>query len=87
MQSIHTWRPRATLVALAWMTALALLAPAALAKKDSDKPAQATTAKSRKPPKVKMENGSGESTAERDRRLFRECKGRPNAGACAGYTG
>lgn len=29
---------------------------------------------------------SQESTAERDRRLYRECKGLPNAGACAGYT-
>ena len=31
--------------------------------------------------------GSAETTAERDRRLLRECKGRVNAGACAGYTG
>lgn len=29
---------------------------------------------------------SHESTAERDRRLKRECKGRPNAGACLGYA-
>ena len=29
---------------------------------------------------------SEESTAERDRRLYRECKGMPNAGACLGYT-
>lgn len=29
---------------------------------------------------------SEESTAERDRRLYRECKGRPNAGACLGYA-
>lgn len=87
MQSIHTRRPRAALVALACMAALAVLAPAAYAKKSSDKPAQVTTAKPKKPGKVKMENGSGESTAERDRRLMRECKGRPNAGACSGYTG
>lgn len=26
------------------------------------------------------------SQAERDKRLKRECKGRPNAGACLGYT-
>lgn len=30
--------------------------------------------------------GSGESEAERDRRLKRECKGRPNAGVCLGYA-
>jgi hypothetical protein len=35
----------------------------------------------------RIHRGSGESTTERDRRLLRECKGRPNAGACAGYTG
>lgn len=29
---------------------------------------------------------SEESTAERDRRMYRECWGRPNAGACLGYT-
>lgn len=29
---------------------------------------------------------SEESTSERDRRLYRECRGRPNAGACLGYA-
>jgi hypothetical protein len=29
---------------------------------------------------------SEESSAKRDRRLLRECKGRPNAGACLGYA-
>lgn len=28
----------------------------------------------------------GETQRERDRRLKRECKGRPNAGACLGYA-
>ena len=36
--------------------------------------------------KVKVDKGSAESTPERDRRLSRECKGMPNAGACLGYT-
>lgn len=39
--------------------------------------------------KVKIQNirsNSDESGAERDRRLYRECQGRPNSGACAGYT-
>jgi hypothetical protein len=35
----------------------------------------------------KFIKGGEESTAERDRRLYRECKGRVNAGACSGYTG
>lgn len=29
--------------------------------------------------------GSAETTKERERRLTRECRGRPNAGACLGY--
>lgn len=33
-----------------------------------------------------IRNNSEETTAERDRRLYRECQGRPNSGACAGYT-
>jgi len=30
-------------------------------------------------------SGSGESTAERERRLKRECKGKRNGGMCLGY--
>jgi hypothetical protein len=40
----------------------------------------------KKSTKVKYDKGSAETTAERDRRLYRECKGRPNAGACMGYA-
>ena len=29
---------------------------------------------------------SGESSKERDKRLKRECKGRPNSGVCLGYA-
>jgi hypothetical protein len=36
--------------------------------------------------KPEVQPGSGESTAQRDARLKRECKGRPNAGACLGYA-
>ena len=35
---------------------------------------------------VKVIPGSEESTAERERRLKRECRGRPNAGACLGFA-
>lgn len=42
--------------------------------------------KKKKMAQPKVIKGSGESTAERDRRLYRECQGRPNAGACAGYA-
>lgn len=36
--------------------------------------------------KPKPDKGYGETIKERDRRLLRECKGRPNAGACEGYA-
>ncbi|MDO8769492.1 MAG: hypothetical protein Q7K57_12470 [Burkholderiaceae bacterium] len=36
--------------------------------------------------KAKQDKGSAESTKEREHRLLRECKGRPNAGACEGFT-
>ena len=54
-------------------------------------PARATqqerAAKPRKPStKIKFEKDSSETTAERDRRLQRECRGLPNAGACLGYA-
>ncbi|WP_159911985.1 hypothetical protein [Pantoea sp. 18069] len=30
--------------------------------------------------------GSAETPAQREKRLLRECRGRPNAGACLGYA-
>ncbi len=33
-----------------------------------------------------LPGGSGETPAERSARLKRECKGRPDAGACSGHT-
>lgn len=42
---------------------------------------------SRSKPKIlHLPSPSDESTAQRDRRLTRECRGRPNAGACLGYA-
>ena len=39
------------------------------------------------PTKVTFINApSSETPAAREKRLRRECKGRPNAGACLGYT-
>jgi hypothetical protein len=67
-----------TVVLLA--AAAAPAAEASTTKRKSD-PAQQTP-KAR----AKFNKGSGETTPERDRRLLRECKGRPNAGACLGYA-
>jgi len=60
-------------------------APAKQPREASDSTAR--SAKKSRSVKVKhQQNHSGESAAERDRRLYRECQGMPNAGACLGYT-
>lgn len=56
-------------------------------KKKADAAATSQPAKKSGTVKIKHQRStSEESTAERDRRLYRECRGRPNAGACMGYT-
>lgn len=40
----------------------------------------------KKTKRPKPDKGNGETVAERERRMQRECKGRPNAGACEGYA-
>ena len=50
------------------------------ADKPTKKPKQA------KAPKPPTDKGSAESKPDRDKRLMRECRGRPNAGACEGYA-
>ena len=53
----------------------------------TDKPAKkAKKPKQTKAPKPPTDKGSAESKSERDKRLIRECRGRPNAGACEGYA-
>ncbi|MFT3780031.1 MAG: hypothetical protein QM772_17525 [Ottowia sp.] len=64
---------------------LALAAPPALAAKAGK---SATGVKLKAAPKTTYANGQNESQRQRseEARLRRECKGRPNAGACLGYT-
>ena len=83
-------RTRAMALLCACM-ALALMAMPdsahAARKKKADDAATSQPAKKSGTVKVKHQRStSEESTAERDRRLYRECRGRPNAGACLGYT-
>lgn len=61
------------------------LATAALAgpSVETVKPAKAKARTARAP---KFDRGWGETTSERERRLYRECQGLPNAGACLGYA-
>ena len=44
-------------------------------------------AKKAKAPKPPVDKGYGENRVERDKRLQRECRGKPNSGACEGYGG
>lgn len=71
--------------------ALAGQTVSAMAAGTGDVPAAATAQKRRKLKKVKPATPpermpSGETVADRERRLTRECKGRPNAGACLGFA-
>ena len=52
----------------------------------AEKSVKAKKNKQAKAPKPPANKGSGENKAERDKRLLRECKGKPNAGACEGYA-
>lgn len=77
------------LAGLCCMLGLLTASPAWAA--DADKPAaekKARSEKKNKPAALRLNapGGSGETTAERSARLQRECRGRPNAGACSGHT-
>ena len=86
-----TSHPKTTNRLALCLLALCLCAAATTQAAPSRK-AQATGETAAAPKKSKavrvkhQQNNSGESTSERDRRLYRECKGRTNAGACLGYT-
>lgn len=79
---------------LAMAMALVAVAVGSLTPTAAATAATSADAGSVKPHKVKKKKavrrkiayGSAESTTERERRLYRECQGRPNAGACAGYA-
>ena len=43
--------------------------------------------KKAKAPKPRFDNSHSETRAEREKRLLRECRGKPNSGACEGYGG
>ncbi len=100
MNGIKTARETAMNTRL-WMTALVsagwglcwlAIAPASHAAYNftavtaSDKPAKAKKPKQSKAPKPPVSSSSGESKAERDKRLLRECRGKANAGACEGFA-
>lgn len=67
--------------------AVLLTTPAAYSNEDSSK--KSSKAQKRQNSRVIIQNtrsSSEETPAQRDKRLYRECQGLPNSGACAGYT-
>mgnify|MGYP006182422551 FL=1 len=67
------------------IAALMLTATLATAAPATD--ASATGTPKKKPARVTfVKSSSGETASERERRLIRECRGRPDAGACLGYA-
>ena len=71
-------RRRMTMLGLtALLASLSLTTPLAAAT------GRSTRNSGRKPP---VDRGPAETRAERDKRLQRECRGKPNAGACEGYA-
>ena len=87
--SRHWIRALQMAIALTAAGAMALPAIALGADTASKSARQATTQPTKKKGGLKIKHQrspSEETSAERDRRLSRECKGAPNAGACLGYT-
>lgn len=81
----HCFR-RLSLPALSLLLCASLAAPLpALAKKHPPGTTASPKAQ-RKASRAAPRSSSEESRAERERRLLRECKGLPNAGACLGYA-
>ncbi len=74
-------------LAVAWLTSGPVHSVASQEPGSATPPAKKTK-KADRPTRLSTvaPGGSGESAAERTARLRRECKGRPNAGACTGYT-
>lgn len=80
---------KAVLLACTALAAMALAPDAAAKPNDNNETAARSAQPLKKPPqpKVKVYKSSSEETeAERSRRLYRECKGMNNAGACKGFT-
>lgn len=68
--------------------ACALLAGASLPSQaaPTDKESAAANTKKKSAMPKFIPSGSQETRQERERRLLRECKGRPNAGSCLGFA-
>jgi len=71
--------------AIGLVAALGLLGAPVLEAHES-RGTSTTRTRQAKAPKPPVNTGHGETRKERDQRLLRECRGKPNAGACEGYA-
>ncbi len=82
------------LASLVWANASAaapldstfIQAPRMTVKGESSRTQKAATSGRQGSKAATLRSPSEETRSERDRRLTRECRGRPNAGACLGYA-
>ena len=74
-------KPRLTIACL-----LALATAITIPAQGKENTATGTKTRKVKTPRTPVQTGYGETRKERDQRLLRECKGKPNAGACEGYA-
>lgn len=72
--------------ALAVAGGLALWSPPTWAASTAKNTVRAATAPKPASKVSFLDSGSSETPAAREKRLQRECRGRPNAGACLGHT-
>lgn len=73
-------------IALAGLLAAMATPSWAQALEQDGRPAKAHKRQGGRIKLAQTRSSSEESAAERDRRLYRECQGRPNSGACSGYA-
>lgn len=85
--SHQTARSRTTLALVCALALCASTVPASAAVKPSAASAQRAGSGAKPPARVRfIDAPSSEKPAARAKRLKRECKGRPDAGMCRGYT-
>lgn len=83
--SLPTQAATAATLAYTWPVSVAA-ADGAKPGRKAPKPKKARKAKQTQPAAQPERTPSGETVTDRERRLTRECKGRPNAGACLGFA-
>jgi hypothetical protein len=81
-----TVRALPCLIAVLALAGALAATPAGAASSGADGSTTNTAKKQKSRPAKFVKNPYLESTSERERRLMRECKGLPNAGACLGYA-